>query len=199
MMLEPLGQVRVGDVGSAEGDEVGQSGVERGLGGLTAREAAALDDRVRKRGANPGEQGVVGVAFLERAGVHVSLGRELVDQMQVGGTSATQMLGRVEQGFLDVRVFRHGVEPAVGSEANASAPGTQFAHRRVDDFHQESRAIFDIAASCSGRRGVEHGVHELVEQIAVGRVDFHTVETGPPRIGEGLRKGRCFGVNPTLR
>jgi hypothetical protein len=72
-------------------------------------------------------------------------------------------------------------------------------HCRVDDFHQESRAIFDIAASCSGRRGVEHGVHELVEQIAVGRVDFHTVETGPPRIGEGLRKGRCFGVNPTLR
>ena len=55
----------------------------------------------------------------------------------------------------------------------------------VDDFQHQARAVFQRSAIRAGAL-VGAVAQELVEQVAIGAVDFHAVEAGGDRVFRGL-------------
>ncbi|SVJ78982.1 Uncharacterised protein [Klebsiella pneumoniae] len=78
----------------------------------------------------------------------------------------------------------HVVDRAPGRQAQADALGTDRGDQRVDDLQQEPRAVLQataigIAASVAGAG------EELVDQVAIGAMQFDQVEAGVERVACG--------------
>src|SRR5262249_3330180 len=89
-------------------------------------------------------------------------------------------------------ILRYRAETPERRQANTHAPRTALSHDRIDDFHQETRTAFHVAAIAVGA-GVEHRVHELLENIAVGSMDFDTVCTRSSRVGGSFGESAGHG------
>src|SRR5262249_987798 len=86
-------------------------------------------------------------------------------------------LDDIEERLFGKWIPRHRAVTAERRQANPHATRTALSYDRIDDFHQETRTAFHVAAVAVGAC-VKHRVHELLEKIAVGCMDFDTVETG---------------------
>ena len=93
-----------------------------------------------------------------------------------GDLALAEFRGDVGEGGGRVAVA-DAVGVAAGGEVHADAAGAQDIDAGIGDFEQKAGAVFDGAAVVVG--AVVGGVlQELVEEVAVGAVDFDGVETG---------------------
>ncbi|MNS51282.1 hypothetical protein D3C72_839520 [compost metagenome] len=80
-----------------------------------------------------------------------------------------------------VERLRVGLENIVGGgnggKADAGAARANLFRHRIDNFQQEAGAVFDRAAILI-RALVGAGFQELLDQVAIGGMDFDAVETG---------------------
>ena len=178
---QPLGQVRVGNEGPSKGDQVRQPGLYQpcaALGGV----APGVDDPAAEGGAH-GLAKCVG----EVGGV-VPIG---FGNGHIGDARRFQHFDRFDIG--KVRVFFHqaDVDPVlVGAteqrrKAHAQALRPHHLAHRFDNLAQQAQAIVQRAAVLILTE-VGMGRDELVNEVAVGRVNFHAVEPGVQGIARSL-------------
>lgn len=92
----------------------------------------------------------------------------------------------------EIRELRHGIGHlhahvrAEGAQADARAVGADGVDHGAGDFEREARAVLDAAAVRVGAH-VADVLRELVDQVAVGRVDLDAVEARGDRVARRLR------------
>ena len=92
--------------------------------------------------------------------------------------------GNVAEGlFRGVIVHPH--EAPHRCQANGDAFGTDFFGHGLHHFKQKPRTVFD-ASTVAITALIAGAVDELIEQVAVTCMDFHTVHTGQKRIASRL-------------
>ena len=105
--------------------------------------------------------------------------------VQVAQLAAVELRDQVAEGFQRVGV----VDVAEGAHGrNADADLAAVTHRRhhgIDDLQHQTRAVLHRTAVGVAAL-VAVGAEELVEQVAVGGMHFHAVETGLDGIGSAL-------------
>src|SRR5258708_7308304 len=95
--------------------------------------------------------------------------------MKVRQSETIQLLAHIREQRLRVTIG-HPVPCAIGSDAHAYAIHTPFGCQGIDDLEEQSGAIFD-ASAISVRALVAAVLKELIDQVAVGGVQFHAVES----------------------
>ncbi|MCY1506190.1 hypothetical protein D9M68_404290 [compost metagenome] len=173
-MLQPVRQIRVGDEGPAEADQVGPAVGQRlfrallGVGaGIDQR--AAIDDAQR---------------LLERRRHHRRVFPVGLGDVDVGHADLVQQPGRGQVGRLG-RVVHRALQGGERRQAHADAVFADHRGHRLGDFAEEAQAVGQRAAVPVGAV-VGLGIDELVDQVAVGAMQFDPVETGVQRIARGL-------------
>src|ERR1700754_3279090 len=96
--------------------------------------------------------------------------------MDIRHAAAPQLLDDIEERLFSKWILRDVTVTAERRQANTHATRPELSDDRIDDFHQETRAAFHVAAVAVGAC-VEHRVHELLKNIAVGSMDLDTVCT----------------------
>src|SRR5262249_59222398 len=124
---------------------------------------------------------------VELHGLHIASGQQFIEQMDIGHAAAPQLLDDIEERLFNKWILRDRAVTAERRQANTHATRTALSHDRIDDFHQETRTTFNVAAIAVGAC-VKHRVHELLENIAVGTMDFDTVYTASSCVGGSLRE-----------
>src|SRR5215475_7137829 len=112
--------------------------------------------------------------------------------MDIGHAAAPQLLDNIEERLFNKWILRDVAVTAERRQANTHATRTALSHERFDDFHQETRTAFNVAAIAVGAR-VKHRVHELLENIAVGCMEFDTVCTGSSCVGGSFGESAGHG------
>ena len=160
MLCEAGGQVGVGDEELAEGYGVGFAFVEKLLAGLLIDGFVGDEDSAED---------------LLEAGAE-AVGAEVFAGGDEGELAFAELAGDVGEGGGGV-----GVGDAVGvaarGEMHADAAGAEDGDGGVGAFEHEAGAVFDGAAVLVGAV-VGAVLEELVEEIAVGSVEFDAVEAG---------------------
>ena len=160
-----LDEVGVRDERAPDGDHVRGAALDRSVRGVAVVPAVA-----HHRAAEDGAE------LLQRHGLAllVEAEREAVHHVQVREPVRVE-LGRDVRERLAVVVRTHVVEDAVRSEADADAVRREDLHDSVDDLPQQPEAVLDAPAVGVGAL-VRLRLQELVEQVAVRRVDLDAVE-----------------------
>ncbi len=172
---QPLDEIGIGNERLAEGDEVGAA-FAQGLDGEFAGIAVVGDIGAAEGAA---QRGVV-----ERRDIAVAARRAL-DDVNISEAPLAQPRHEITEqgggiGVGDVVGGAHRREP------DADARGWPDLEDGLDDFEREARAAFDRAAV--GILALVGAVaQELVDEIAVGGVDFDAVEAGALGVAGGLR------------
>ena len=104
--------------------------------------------------------------------------------MQVTDALLLQILRSFKNGRQDVRAV-HAAGGQERRQTNRRALGTDFVADRIDHFPQETQAIA-AGTTVFVRTSVRGGAQELVDQVAVGAVHFHAIETGVDGAAGGL-------------
>jgi len=81
-------------------------------------------------------------------------------------------------------VITHSHETSHRCQADSNAFGTYFRGHGFHDFKQQPRTVFDTSPVAITSL-IAGAVDELVEQVAVARVNFHTIHTGQNRVASG--------------
>ena len=168
---EAFHEVRIAQVRPAKGDEVGVTGSDGCLRRFLCVTAAAHQ--------RPGEHRT---KFRERHRLtqFVETKRQAVHNVQVGQAAGVQLLGGVSESLTVIR-RAHVVEIAIGRKAHAHPVGEQDGDDCFDDFPQKPEAVFETA-TVTIRAMVRPRLEELVNQVTVGRVNFHAIENRRLRV-----------------
>nr|GEU28208.1 urease accessory protein G [Tanacetum cinerariifolium] len=162
--LQAARQVGVGDEILAERDRIGRAVIEHLLGGFSAQ--AFVGDVHAAKGL-----------LQERTQAVFAHGFARADERDL---APAQFAGHVAEGGGRVGVA-HVVRIAARRQVHAHAVGAPDGDTGVGHFQHQAGAVVDRAAVVVGAL-VGFVLQELVEQVAVGAVDFHAVKT------------RCLGV-----
>jgi len=168
---EAGGQVGIGDERATEGHQVGQARLEEGFGaGLVV--TSGYDDRSAKSVAQ------FVAEFIGHLGSIVPVG---FGKMEISDAQRGQPPGGFQNGRDD---FRAGHAPGSDKrrQAHAGALGARFGHHGVGNLVEEAHPVFD-AAAVAVCAPVRCTAQKLVDQVAVGAVDFHAIEAGSHGVG----------------
>jgi hypothetical protein len=173
----------------AEGDKVGIALVDNRFRTVPL-EAAGRDDRSIEYAAQLASRD-----RWESVGAQFRSDDARFDQMQISETEAVELCdGMAEQG---VRVaVRHRAEAAARSEPDADAIGAPHRCDGVGDFEQQARSVLDRSAIAVAAF-VRTVLQELIDQIAVGAVDFDAIEAR--RLGADRTLAELLDDLPDLR
>src|SRR5215475_15715445 len=112
--------------------------------------------------------------------------------MDICHAAAPQLLDNIEERLFNKWILRDVAVTAERRQANTHATRTALSHDRIDDFHQETCTAFHVTAVAVGAC-VKHRVHELLENIAVGCMQFDTVCTGSSCVGGSFGESAGHG------
>ena len=104
---------------------------------------------------------------------------EAVHQVQVAKFVIVQLPCRIEKGLAEIR-RAHVVEIAVGRQMHADPSDRP--HRKNSPYYfiEESKAILQAATVAIGSM-IGSGLQKLVNQIAIGPMNFNPIEPSPFR------------------
>ncbi|MCY1425299.1 hypothetical protein D9M71_410840 [compost metagenome] len=175
IQLKALGQVRVGHERPAKANQVRPA--------LLQRQPCAFAGVLAGIHHHPGEhrpQLLLEVHRHVRCVIPVGFGN-----VQVADADFAQAFGRCGVGG-DRVVIDTAIERGQRCQAYTYALGVARAvDQRAGHFVEEAQAVFQRATVAVGAV-VGAGIEELVDQVAVGRVQFDTVKTGRHGIARGL-------------
>ena len=173
--------------GRPKGDQVTLAGVKIGIGPLgvvAAGENIAASERGTQQGLELGADGW---------GAH----RTMVDDMDIDQADLVQRLGQAQVQGIGFGIGHHTVEHAVRGDAHADPVGANRARGGPSHFDGETDPVLDGAAPSVGPL-VGGKVKELIDEIAVGAVQFHAIEVCrdgvPASLGEFVDSSRDVGL-----
>ena len=105
--------------------------------------------------------------------------------MQVSDSTLAQLFNQIQRIGFFVWTIVYVLESANRGDANTNAIGTPFFNSGINHFQYQTRTIFDAATVLISTL-VRRWRQELVQQVAVGRVQFNHIETRFARIGYRL-------------
>ena len=100
--------------------------------------------------------------------------RQSVDHMQIGKTEGVQSLSGIGERFTEIR-GSHIIENPIWRESHTHAVGGPYSDDGLDDFLQKAKSILETAAINVGAV-VGFRLEKLVDQVAVRRMDFDSIE-----------------------
>jgi hypothetical protein len=101
----------------------------------------------------------------------------VVNDVNVGKADRRHLARKRRKPGVGVGVGAHVVERAVRSHSQADAIPSDTCRRPTRDLHGEADPVLDAAAPAVGAV-VDGGGEELLEEVAVAKGDFHTVQPG---------------------
>ncbi len=110
----------------------------------------------------------------------------LVHDVYIGDAAFAHACTQRRVGFVDLWIERHVEQLAIGRDANTDAVSTDSGAGGIDHFEDEAQAILQVARAVLIGAVVDQWVEELLQQVTIGAVNFHAVETGVDRILRGL-------------
>src|ERR1700730_11324989 len=108
-----------------------------------------------------------------------------VDDVQIGEATVAERFGDGTEGRFRL-IVAHVVEGAERRQSHADAVLTPNIAHRLDHFYEQSHPVLDRTAISVGAP-IGARIDELVEQITIGSVDLHAVESGRQRISRPTR------------
>ncbi len=165
-MLQAIYQIRIGDEGAAESDQVAMTAGD----GFTRHQAVVAVIH------HPGAVEALMQCIVIKRRVIARAASVAFDHVQIGQAELVQLFHQIVEQRLRL-AFAGIVDRRYWREAHADAAAADFSAGRGYYFQQQAAAIFNAAAVDVGTV-IRAVAQETVEQIAVCTVDFNAIETG---------------------
>jgi hypothetical protein len=108
--------------------------------------------------------------------------------VDIGDTATRELIGQIEIGFLDLGINGVIEELAIRREANRRALGPDRGDDRIEGLEQETGAAFERVTAIGVSAVVDVRIEELLDQIAIGAMQFDAIEAGRDRVARGLER-----------
>ncbi|MNJ25274.1 hypothetical protein D3C77_197160 [compost metagenome] len=112
----------------------------------------------------------------------------LVHDVHVGDATGAHARTQCRIRLIDLRVERHVEQLPVRRDANPHPMGANPGNDRINHFKDKAQATFQRIGAIAIGAVIDQGVEELLDEVAVGAMDFNAIETGFNGVVRGLGK-----------